>query len=100
MPVHSGNGLLSEGEQVFSFNWLTGLLVESTENDELRANFVAMFDQIPPGYLVLATAESDAQIDKMRNMMFHLINHPDPLSLPTDFDFTLIPDARKAASLT
>ena len=87
-------------EQVPSFNWLTGLLVESTENDELRANFVAMFDQIPPGYLVLATAESDAQIDKMRNMMFHLINHPDPLSLPTDFDFTLIPDAPKAASLT
>ena len=86
-------------EHVPSFNWLTGLLVESIENDELRANFVAMFDQIPPGYLVLATAESDAQIDKMRNMMFHFINHPDPLSLPTDFDFTLIPDAPKAASL-
>ena len=86
-------------EQVPSFNWLTGLLVESLENDELRVDFVTMFDQIPPGYLVLATAESDAQINKMRNMMFQLINHPDPLTLPNDFDFTLIPDMSKAASL-
>ena len=87
-------------EQVPSFNWLTGLPVESPENVELRVDFVALFDQISPDYFVLATAESDAQINNMRNMMFNLIDHPDPSTLPTDFGFTLIPDAPKAASLS
>jgi hypothetical protein len=86
-------------EQVPSFNWLTGLLVESPENDELHVDFIAMFDEISPDYFVLATAESDAQIDKMRSVIFRLINHPDPSTLPIDFNFTLIPDAPKAASV-
>ena len=87
-------------EQVPSFNWLTGLPVESPENDELRVDFVTLFDQIHPDYLVLATAESDAEINKMRNIMFNIINlnHPDFPTLPTDFGFMLIPDAPKGAS--
>ena len=87
-------------EQVPSFNWLTGLPVESPENDELRVDFVTLFDQIHPDYLVLATAESDAEINKMRNIMFNIINlnHPDLPTLPTDFGFMLIPDAPKGAS--
>ena len=86
-------------EQVPSFNWLTGLPLESPENVELRVDFVALFNQISPDYHVLATAESDGQINKIRNMMFNLINHPDPPTLPTDFGFTLIPDAPKTESL-
>ena len=87
-------------EQVPSFNWLTGLPVEFPENDELRVDFVTLFDQIHPDYLVLATAESDAEINKMRNIMFNIINlnHPDFPTLPTDFGFMLIPDAPKGAS--
>ena len=38
--------------------------MESPENYELWVDFVALFDQISLGYLVLSTAESDAQINK------------------------------------
>jgi len=56
-----------------SFDWLTGLPVESEENDQLWVNFCALFDQLSPNYFVLATPESDAQINfEMRNMMFDL----------------------------
>ena len=43
----------------------------SQENDQVRVDFVALFDQ---DYFVLATPESDAQINKMCNAMFHFIN--------------------------
>ena len=87
-----------KAEQVPSFDWLTGLPVESEENDQLRVDFCALFDQISPNYFVLATPESDAQINEIRNMMFDLINdfHSQYPPFPTDFDFTLIPDAPKS----
>jgi hypothetical protein len=72
--------------------------VESEENDQLRVDFCALFDQISPNYFVLATPEADAQINEIRNMMFDLINgfHSHYPPFPTDFDFTLIPDAPKS----
>ena len=59
----------------------------SQENDQVRVDFVALFDQ---DYFVLATPESDAQINKMCNVMFHFINdfHSDYCAFPTDFGFT------------
>jgi hypothetical protein len=85
-------------EQIPSFDWLTGLPVVSEENDKLREDFVALFNQLSPDYYVLTTAESDAQINEMRNVMFNLINnsHHDYPTFPTDFSFTLIPDEPKA----
>ena len=66
---------------------------------ERAGTFVLLTDRASGDYLVLATAESDAQINKMDNMMFNLINHPDSPTFPTDSDFALIPDVPKAASL-
>jgi len=85
-------------DQVPSFDWLTGLTVVSQENDQLRDDFVALFDQHSLDYYVLTTAESDTQINVMRNVMFNLINdsHHDYPTFPTDFSFTLIPDEPKA----
>ncbi|KIJ89688.1 hypothetical protein K443DRAFT_117642 [Laccaria amethystina LaAM-08-1] len=82
-------------EQVPLFEWLSGLTVESEENEELRNNFNASFGH---DYYVLTTAESDDQINKMRNVMFKLINnsHQEYPTFPTDFGFTLIPDKPKA----
>ena len=71
------------------FDWITGPAVTSQENDQVRVDFVALFDQY---YFVLATpeSESDAQINKMCNVMFHFINdfHSDYSAFPTDFGFT------------
>ena len=85
-------------EQVPSFDWLTGLTVVSEENNQMRDDFVALFYQHSLDYYILTTAESDAQINEMRNVMFNLINdsHHDYPTFPTDFSFTLIPDEPKA----
>ena len=65
----------------------------------MRDDFaVALFYQHSLDYYVLTTAESDAQVNEMRNVMFNLINdyhHVYP-TFPTDFSTTLIPDEPKA----
>ena len=88
-------------EQVPLFNWLTKLPLESRGNAELRVDFIALFNHASPGYYVLTTEESDAQINKMCTEMFNLINdsYCNNPTLPTDFDFMLIPDAPKTELL-
>jgi len=92
-------GYHKEGAGTFiRLDKITGLAVTSQESDQVQVDFVALFDQ---DYFVLATPESDAQINEMRNVMFHLINdfHSDYPTFPTDLGFTLIPDAPKAGYL-
>ena len=96
-----------KSEQVPSFDWLTGLLVQSEENDQLQVDFVTLFQfkvanqQLSLEYFVLATPEFDAQINEIRNTMFDFINdsHPQYPPFPADFDFTLLPDEPKSKIL-
>lgn len=77
-------------EQVPNFDWITGLTLEGEENK--RDNFKALFHH---DHYLLTTPESDEQINKMRDVMYNLINTPQTYPTPTDFGFTLVPDEPK-----
>ncbi|EDR09224.1 uncharacterized protein LACBIDRAFT_326653 [Laccaria bicolor S238N-H82] len=76
------------------YEWLEEVPRTDEKNEKLRNDFGGHFG---PEFFILATRQSDAEINKMRDVMFTLINqsHQEYPPSPTDLNFTLIPDEPK-----